>query len=69
MIVTPPRAAGAPTSQPEPSFAAPPPPGASDPKLGSIPGRDLGLCVTCDLRRTCTFREVPAGVWHCEEFA
>ncbi len=28
----------------------------------------MGLCVNCELRKTCTFPMPEGGVWHCEEY-
>jgi hypothetical protein len=27
-----------------------------------------GLCLTCEVRNSCTYPKLEGGVWHCEEF-
>ena len=31
-------------------------------------GKFIGLCSTCDNRRTCVFPKPEGGIWHCEEY-
>jgi hypothetical protein len=31
-------------------------------------GGFIGLCNNCDNRRTCGFRKLEGGIWHCEEY-
>ncbi len=34
-----------------------------------VPGRDTGLCLSCENRVKCRLPKNSAGVWHCEEYA
>lgn len=38
------------------------------PHTESDTGKYKGLCVNCDLRKTCAFPKPEGGVWHCEEY-
>jgi len=33
-----------------------------------IEGRDLGLCLNCDNRNSCTHPILEGGIWHCENY-
>ena len=33
-----------------------------------VEGRELGLCINCEFRKTCSHPKLEGGIWHCEDY-